>query len=85
MHLELMLMGAAMAQMEEMVGNQITLPPGATQPFGMQMQLACPHAFLVDQSGVRYMNEGGLLHGLLQGHARAPQGRSGDPQLDDHR
>lgn len=58
MHQELMRIGAAMAQMDEMVGNQMLLPPGAG-PSGVQMQLAKPGAFLVDQSAVRYMNEGG--------------------------
>lgn len=59
MHLELMRLGAAMAQMGEMVGNQMTIPPNIEEPSGIQMQLAKPHAFLVDQSGERYMNEGG--------------------------
>jgi 3-oxosteroid 1-dehydrogenase len=58
MHRELMRIGAAMAQMNEMVGNQMTVPPGGTAA-GIQMQLAKPHAFLVDQSGERYQNEGG--------------------------
>lgn len=59
MHCELMRIGAAMAQMDEMVGNQMTIPPGIEEPSGVQMQLAKPHAFLVDQSGERYMNEAG--------------------------
>jgi len=54
--------GAALAQMEERVGNQVTLPPGAedseAKPTAQGMT-AAPHAILVDQSGVRYMNEGG--------------------------
>jgi 3-oxosteroid 1-dehydrogenase len=58
MHQELMRLGAAMAQMEELVGNQMSLPPGAI-PAGIQMELAKPHAFLVDQSGERYLSEGG--------------------------
>jgi 3-oxosteroid 1-dehydrogenase len=59
MHRELMRIGAAVAQMEEMVGNQMTIPPKSEEPSGIQMQLAKPHAFMVDQSGERYMNEGG--------------------------
>jgi 3-oxosteroid 1-dehydrogenase len=59
---EMMRHGAAIAQMEERVGNQQTLPPGAeerdSKP-GVQGMTASPHAILVDQSGVRYMNEGG--------------------------
>lgn len=75
MHRELMRIGAAMAQMEEMVGNQMTLPPGLG-PQGVQMQLAKPHAFLVDQSGERYMNEGGsymeFCQGMLARHQTVP-------------
>ncbi|MCB2061775.1 MAG: FAD-dependent oxidoreductase, partial [Novosphingobium sp.] len=58
MHQELMRIGAQMAQMNEMVGNQMMLPPNA-EAAGAQMQLAKPHAFMVDQTGVRYMSEGG--------------------------
>lgn len=58
MHEELIRMGAAMAQMNEMVGNQMSIPPGM-DPQSIQMQLAKPHAFLVDQTGQRYLNEGG--------------------------
>jgi 3-oxosteroid 1-dehydrogenase len=59
---EMMRLGAAIAQMEERVGCQMTLPPGAelseAKPTA-QAITAAPHAILVDQSGVRYMNEGG--------------------------
>ena len=62
MIVEMMRIGAAVAQMGEAVGNQKTLPPGSElrdmKP-GMQGTTAAPHAILVDQSGVRYMNEGG--------------------------
>jgi 3-oxosteroid 1-dehydrogenase len=58
MHQELMRVGAAMAQMGEMVGNQMTVPPKVGPQF-LQMQLAKPHAFLVDQSAERYQNECG--------------------------
>jgi 3-oxosteroid 1-dehydrogenase len=54
--------GAAIAQMGERVGNQVTLPPGALESEAKptaQGMTASPHAILVDQSGVRYMNEGG--------------------------
>jgi 3-oxosteroid 1-dehydrogenase len=65
---ELMKLGAATAQMEEMVGNQMAIPPGAANTSGNgvelgavggQMNIAKPHSILVDQTGVRYMNEGG--------------------------
>jgi 3-oxosteroid 1-dehydrogenase len=59
---EMMRHGAAIAQMDERVGCQVTLPPGALEsefkPTAQGMT-ASPHAILVDQSGVRYMNEGG--------------------------
>ena len=59
---EMMRRGAAVAQMEESVGNQQTIPPGAEDSElkpPAQSMTAKPHAILVDQSGVRYMNEGG--------------------------
>jgi 3-oxosteroid 1-dehydrogenase len=59
---EMMRHGAAIAQMEEMVGYQMMAPPGnesaMVQPM-MQGVTASPHAILVDRAGVRYMNEGG--------------------------
>ena len=59
---EMMRLGADIAQMDERVGCQMTLPPGAelseAKPTA-QAITASPHAILVDQSGVRYMNEGG--------------------------
>ena len=54
--------GAAIAQMDTFIGFQMTLPPGkehARVKEGVQSLTAHPHAILVDQSGVRYMNEGG--------------------------
>jgi 3-oxosteroid 1-dehydrogenase len=67
---EMMRHGAAIAQMEEMVGYQTTLPPGSedadVKP-GVQGMTASPHAILVDQSGVRYMNEGGSYMAYCQG------------------
>ncbi len=76
MHKEMMRLGAWMAQMNEFVGNQMALPPSDRDPAGMQTQLAKPHAFLVDQSGVRYMNEGGsymlFCQGQLERHKTVP-------------
>ncbi|MDE2406187.1 MAG: FAD-dependent oxidoreductase [Sphingomonadales bacterium] len=75
MHRELMRIGAAMAQMDEMVGNQMTLPPGAG-PQMIQPQMAKPHAIVVDQSGVRYQNEAGsymaFCKGMLERHKTVP-------------
>jgi 3-oxosteroid 1-dehydrogenase len=65
-----------MAHMNEFVGNQMALPPTDPDPAGMQTQLAKPHAFLVDQSGTRYMNEGGsymlFCQGQLERHKTVP-------------
>lgn len=61
-------MGAAIAQMNELVGNQFAIPPGLENDsgngvelgqLGSQMDIAKPHSILVDGSGARYMNEGG--------------------------
>jgi 3-oxosteroid 1-dehydrogenase len=66
---EMLRCGAAIAQMEEMVGFQVTLPPelkdGEIRP-PMQAVTAAPHAILVDQSGVRYQNEGGSYMGYCK-------------------
>jgi 3-oxosteroid 1-dehydrogenase len=54
--------GAAIAQMDSFVGSPLALPPGAEHwPMkpGVQGVTAAPHAIMVDQTGVRYMNEGG--------------------------
>jgi 3-oxosteroid 1-dehydrogenase len=71
--------GAAIAQMEEMVGTQLTLPPGSEDADFMataQRLTAAPHAILVDQSGVRYMNEGGsymaYCRGMFERHKQVP-------------
>lgn len=71
--------GAALAQMEEMVGNQMAIPPGmeneAIKPV-VQGTTASPHCILVDQTGVRYMNEGGsymaYCKGMLERNKIAP-------------
>ncbi len=65
---ELMSLGAWTGQLNEMVGNQMAIPPGRENKNGNglelstvsgQMDIANPHSILVDKSGVRYMNEGG--------------------------
>lgn len=75
MHNEMMRIGAAMGQMSEIIGNQMTIPPGMG-PQAAQQQIAKPHAFLVDQSGVRYMNEGGsymeFCQTMLRRHEKVP-------------
>lgn len=76
---EMMRHGAAIAQMDQRVGNQTTLPPGADKADikpGAQQLTAAPHAILVDQSGVRYMNEGGSYMAyaktMLERHSVVP-------------
>ena len=62
MHIEMERIGGVLAQMEEMVGYQCTLAPGweKMDPAPPAQSLTGkPHAILVDQSGVRYMEEGG--------------------------
>ncbi len=62
MHGEMERIGGVLAQMDQMVGYQSTLAPGwegmYVTPPGQSLT-AKPHAILVDQSGARYMNEGG--------------------------
>ena len=70
MIVEMMRHGAAIAQMEEMVGNQITLQPGHEAHWMksvVQGLTAAPHAILVDQSGQRYMNESGSYMAYCKG------------------
>jgi 3-oxosteroid 1-dehydrogenase len=62
MHVEMERHGGVLAQMEEMVGFQMTKAPGWNTDYvkpGTQSTTAKPHAIQVDQSGVRYLNEGG--------------------------
>jgi 3-oxosteroid 1-dehydrogenase len=62
MHLAMERVGAVLAQMDEVVGFQSTRAPGWEKAYvipGMQAVTAKPHSILVDQSGVRYLNEGG--------------------------
>ena len=76
---EMMRHGAAVAQMEAMVGYQTTFPPGSEgsdlSP-AVQRLTAAPHAILVDRTGQRYMNEGGsymaYCQGMLARHKTAP-------------
>lgn len=62
MILEMERVGAALGQMEEMVGYQTTPLPGFADAYikpPVQSLTAKPHAILVDRSGMRYQNEGG--------------------------
>ncbi len=69
--------GAALGQMDERVGNPMSIPPGTeAKPPSMQMDMAKPHAIVVDQAGVRYMSEAGsymeLCKTMLRHDKRAP-------------
>ena len=76
---EMMRVGAAVAQMEERVGTQVTLPPGSEdseiKPTAQAMT-AAPHCILVDSGGHRYLNEGGsymaYTKAMLARHATTP-------------
>lgn len=62
MHRELERIGGQLAQMDQLVGYQMTLAPGWDKIYvapGAQSMTGKPHAILVDQTGQRYMNEGG--------------------------
>jgi 3-oxosteroid 1-dehydrogenase len=56
---EAMRVGAAVAQMDERVGNPVALPPDSEggKPVVVHGDLSKPHSMLVDQSGKRYMRE----------------------------
>jgi 3-oxosteroid 1-dehydrogenase len=60
MQVEMERIGGVLAQMDEMVGYPSTRPPGTENdyvPPGMQSVTAKPGSILVDQAGVRFMNE----------------------------
>ena len=62
LHTEFERVGGVLGQMDQMVGYQMTQMPGWEKGYvrpPAQSMTGKPHAILVDQSGVRYMNEGG--------------------------
>lgn len=70
MHRAMEKIGGVLAQMDQMVGFQMTRAPGWEKDYvapGMQSVTAKPHAILVDQSGVRYQNEGGSYEEYCEG------------------
>jgi 3-oxosteroid 1-dehydrogenase len=81
---EMMRIGAATAQMEMTMGSQMVIPPGreskgtGISPLAVsgQMDIAKPHGIVVDQTGVRYMNEGGsyteFCQNMLKRHREVP-------------
>jgi 3-oxosteroid 1-dehydrogenase len=55
---DMMRLGAAVAQMDEMVGNQAAFPPENADGIALVVsEIAKPHSMVVDQSGERYLNE----------------------------
>lgn len=67
---EMMRHGGAVAQMDGYIGSPVSIPPGLedspVKP-GSQGLTAAPHAILVDQTGVRYMNESSNYTDFCQG------------------
>jgi 3-oxosteroid 1-dehydrogenase len=58
MILDMMRIGAAIAQMDEMVGNQAAFPPENADGIALVVsEIAKPHSMVIDQSGERYLNE----------------------------
>jgi len=70
MHVELERIGGVLAQMDQMVGYQTTRAPkfetDYVKPAGQSLT-GRPGAILIDQSGVRYQNEGGSYELFCQG------------------
>lgn len=77
--------GAAAGQLNERVGNQMSIPPGGENRNGegvalgtlsSQMNFAKPHSIVIDQSGLRYMNECGsymeFCQNMLKRHESVP-------------
>ena len=80
---EMIGLGAAIAQMDEMVGNQAAFPPENADGIALVVsEIAKPHSMVVDQSGVRYLNEAAVLHVVLPADARAQQDRARGAELD---
>jgi len=74
---EMMRLGAAIAQMEEMVGNQAALPPALPDQIALVVsEIAKPHSLVTDQSGERYINENqsymSFCQGMLARHKTIP-------------
>lgn len=72
-----MRIGAAVAQMDKVLGSPISLPPEApAMKPPMQGDLSKPHTILVDQSGQRFMRESSsymaLTNGILARNKVAP-------------
>jgi 3-oxosteroid 1-dehydrogenase len=77
-----MALGAAIAQMDERVGNPVTLPPGSPpgEPVIVHGDMAKPHSIVVDGAGARYMREANsyveVSRAMLEHSRQAPGGPS---------
>jgi 3-oxosteroid 1-dehydrogenase len=85
---EMIGLGAAVGQMDEFVGNQMSIPPGRENLHGDgielagvsgQMDIAKPHSIVVDCSGLRYMNEAGSYMEFCQNMLKRNQTVSAVP------
>ncbi|MDG2002903.1 MAG: FAD-dependent oxidoreductase [Novosphingobium sp.] len=65
---EMMRLGAGVAQMDEMVGNQAAFPPENADGIALVVsEIAKPNSMVVDQSGERYINETQSYMSFCQG------------------
>lgn len=74
---DMMRLGAAIAQMDEMVGNQAAFPPENADRIALVVsEIAKPNSMVVDQSGERYINESqsymSFCQGMLARHKTVP-------------
>jgi len=74
---DMMRLGAAIAQMDEMVGNQAAFPPENADGIALVVsEIAKPNSMVVDQSGERYINESqsymSFCQGMLARHKTVP-------------
>jgi 3-oxosteroid 1-dehydrogenase len=74
---EMIRIGADVAQMDEMIGNQTTHPPEQREVLPQVMcELAKPHSIVVDQSGQRYVREAQsyqqFVHEMFARHKISP-------------
>jgi 3-oxosteroid 1-dehydrogenase len=74
---EMMRLGASVAQMDERVGIQVTLPPEERLIKPMVMpEIFKPHSMVVDQSGQRYLREAqsyqSFCHAMYERHKTVP-------------
>ena len=78
---EMSRIGAALAQMDARVGMPTVIPPGPAPEVkaGAPGEIAKPHAILVDQSGVRYVSEGGSEVDIASAMLRRNQSTPASP------